>query len=389
MSTVSDVRYAQLQYEENRSLGEDIRKHQDGLDQKRGRMGLGRTLLSFAGGAIGASGGPVGMAIGAGLGSALGSFLGGASTGKIDEIEKGKLYKATADEARRQGRDAQTQMNEMAVRGALTDAASAFFFAGTDLGKAAQSGATGKVAGLGADAGLLRKAWASGSGAVAGGAGHIKGGILNAMRPEATTPVIPELTELQGGDIMGDYLKEGLPGRMALPSTDLVAGAQQGLEDVAFKSVETGTQGVSEAFSGALDQGYTPWSSPDQVFAEAAERGVAPVGGYRHGAVTYQGPDISGANIRTQRTHQLSPQLANIQRTHQLPPQLTNIAQNNARRTTVPLADAMQSEDWMSSLTGFVQSNSLSSRDQPGYWDALAQFRANRDQYGRAIAGGG
>ena len=41
MASVSDVRYAQLQYEENRTLGEGIRKQQDSLDQKRGRMGKG------------------------------------------------------------------------------------------------------------------------------------------------------------------------------------------------------------------------------------------------------------------------------------------------------------------------------------------------------------
>jgi len=48
MASASDVRYAQLQYEDNRRTGESIRKQQEGLDQKRGRMGLGRTLLSLA-----------------------------------------------------------------------------------------------------------------------------------------------------------------------------------------------------------------------------------------------------------------------------------------------------------------------------------------------------
>ena len=183
MASASDVRYAQLQYEENRRTGEGIRKYQDGLDQKRGRMGLGRSLLSFVGGAIGAAGGPVGMAVGAGLGSALGSFLGAKSV-KIDEVDKGKLYKGTVDEVRRQGRGALEQMNNMAVRGIASDAFSAFAFAGTDMGKAMQSGAQGQVAALGSlapDATLLQKAMhggkqaiSSATGAFSGGVGHIK-----------------------------------------------------------------------------------------------------------------------------------------------------------------------------------------------------------------------
>jgi len=319
MASVSDVRYAQLQYEENRAFGEGLRKQQEGLDQKRGRMGLGRTLLSFAGGAIGTAGGPVGMAIGAGLGSALGSFLGGASTGKIDEIEKGKLYKATADEARRQGRDAQVYMKKMAVRGALSDAASAFFFAGTDIGKAAQVGSAEKLSGLGADANLLQKAWASGSGAVGGGAGHIKGGILNAMRPEATTPVMPELTELQG-DTMGDYLQGRVP---------------TGLDPEQIKMTE---QAMASGLHPSVAAETAPWSSPSQAIADVAGNDIST----KLTIPMAEGKPSSSLNLFNQDIRYSGDLASAASDATSLPTQLANIAQDNATRTTVPLADAMK-----------------------------------------------
>jgi hypothetical protein len=237
MASAGDIRYAQLQYEENRRTGEDIRKYQDGLDQKRGRMGLGRSILSFGGTLLGAALGPAGMAIGAGLGSALGSALGAKSV-KIDEIDKGKLYKGTVDEARRQGRDALEQMNQMALRGVASDAFSALAFAGTDLGKAVQSGAKGKVAGLGADANLLQKALAGAGGGVSGGVGHLRAGLAK-LRPDPTTPTIPELTELEGG-FGGDYLQEGL-GR--LPT---------GLDPEQIKMTEK-----------AMESGLAPWQAAE------------------------------------------------------------------------------------------------------------------------------
>jgi len=375
MASGSDVRYAQLQYEENRKLGEGIRKQQDSLDQKRGRMGLGRSLFSIGGTLLGAAFGPVGMAVGAGLGSALGSHLGAKSV-KIDEVDKGKLYKGTVDEVRRQGRGALKQMNDMALRGILTDAASAYAFAGTDIGKATQAGATGKVAGLGADAGLLQKAWASGSGAVAGGAGHIKGSILNAMRPEATTPVIPELTELQGG-FGGDYLQEGL-GR--LPT---------GLDPEQIKMTEQ-----------AMASGLAPWQAAETAPWRSALESIGATGN----DVTKQATlpinaagevvsDIDPFNFYKPEYASTASDATGF------PTQLANIAQDNATRTTVPLADAMQQNlqyqgpqfgnNPLGTYDPLMQADSLNSWNYPGYKDELARFRASRDQYGRAIVGGG
>jgi len=377
MASASDVRYAQLQYEENRKLGEGIRKQQEGLDQRRGRMGLGRTLLSFVGGAIGTAGGPVGMAIGAGLGSALGSFLGGASTGKIDEVDKGKLYKATADEARRQGRDAQVQMNEMAARGALSDAASAFFFAGTDIGKAAQAGSAEKLAGLGADSNLLQKAWASGSGAVGGGAGHIKTSIIDAMRPEATPPpVIPELTELEGG-FGGDYLQEGLPGRVSTkfgsPGTPLLSPEQ----------IQATEQAMASGLHPSVAAETARWSSASDIAGSdiSTKLTIPMTEGRPSSSLDLFNQDIRGMNLASTA----SDATAQI-----------NTAGITMPQELSPLSDAMQYQG--PSILGTpgtgmydpsIQDVALNSWDQSGYLDALAEFRASRDQYGRVIAGGG
>ena len=371
MASASDVRYAQLQYEENRALGEGIRKQQEGLDQRRGRMGLGRTLLSFVGGAIGTAGGPVGMAIGAGVGSWLGSTLGGASTGKIDEIEKGKLYKATADEARRQGRDAQTQMNEMAARGALSDAASAFFFAGTDIGKAAQAGSAEKLAGLGTDAGLLQKAWASGSGAVGGGAGHIKAGIAE-MQNEAFKGTF-------AGDLEGTLADTATVDPMMATPTD-PTGIRAWDPDAIVNpytagSGGSGTPSRASAITDLTNTGQTAWQPGD-------DPGI----GRRLG-------DVTGNDVSTKGTWQVGQDPGG---------RLGHIAQSNVAGKTMPqqlspLTDAMKQYQGPS-ISGApgagmydpsMQDVALNSWDQSGYLDALAQFRASRNQYGGAIVGGG
>jgi len=344
MASVSDVRYAQLQYEENRAFGEGLRKQQEGLDQKRGRMGLGRTLLSFAGGAIGTAGGPVGMAIGAGLGSALGSFLGGASTGKIDEIEKGKLYKATADEARRQGRDAQVYMKKMAVRGALSDAASAFFFAGTDIGKAAQVGSAEKLSGLGADANLLQKAWASGSGAVGGGAGHIKASIAE-MQNEAFEGTF-------AGDLEGTLADTATVDPMMATPTD-----------------PTGIRAWNpDATVNPYGQ-TTPLPGPAPEFVKDLPlytgEGLG-VGGSDIGAI--------GADITTKRTHQLAPQYSKLEGL---------IAQNNAAGITLPqLSVETNLAGQLAGINPVIDSyrnnfGTSSSALTPGY-DVLANINAWR-----------
>ena len=299
MASVSDVRYAQLQYEETRTLGEGIRKQQDSLDQKRGRMGFGRTLLSMAGAAIGAAGGPVGMAVGAGIGSAIGSHLGAKSV-KIDEVDKGKLYKETVDEARRQGRGALRQMNDMAIKGVVSDAASAFAFAGTDMGKAMQSGASSNVAALGSlapDANLLQKAMhggkqaiASGTGAVSGGAGHIRAGLEKG---------------LFAGDLEGELADVATVDPMMATPTD-----------------PTGIRAWNpDATVNPYGQ-TTPLPGPAPEFVKDLPlytgEGMG-VGGSDIGAI--------GADITTKRTHQLAPQYHRLEGL---------IAQNNAAGVTLP-----------------------------------------------------
>tara|TARA_R110000824_G_scaffold15635_3_gene65633 strand:- start:9407 stop:10555 length:1149 start_codon:yes stop_codon:yes gene_type:complete len=184
MASVADVKYSQMRYEENRALGEGLRKQQEGLDQKRNRMGWGRAVGNIAGTLLAAATGPIGIAAGAGFGSWLGSTLGGASVGNVDEVEKGKLFKHTADEARKQGIAAQDQMKSMAVTSALTDAASAFIFSGTDLGQAVQSGAQkGAASAAQEGANLLQRSFAGAKGGLSGGYGHVKAG-LQSLIPE-------------------------------------------------------------------------------------------------------------------------------------------------------------------------------------------------------------
>ena len=358
MASVSDVRYTQLQYEENRRTGEGIRKYQDGLDQKRGRMGLGRSLLSFVGGAIGAAGGPVGMAVGAGLGSALGSFLGAKSV-KIDEVDKGKLYKGTVDEVRRQGRGALEQMNNMAVRGIASDAFSAFVFAGTDIGKAAQTGATGKVAGLGADANLLQKAWASGSGAVGGGAGHIKASIAE-MQNEAFKGTF-------AGDLEGTLADTAtVDPMMAKPTASRLTPESfttEGMLKQVPKNIELppALSGDLGAFEGSAYTGQAAWQPGD-------DPGI----GRRLG-------DVVGNDVSTKGTWQVGQDPGG---------RLGGIAQSNVAGKTMPqqlspLSDAMQHQG--PSISGApgagvydpsIQDVALSSWDQPGYQEAMAKYQA-------------
>jgi hypothetical protein len=73
-----------------------------------------------------------------------------------------------------------------------------------------------------------------------------------------------------------------------------------------------------------------------------------------------------------------------------------SIAQSNVAGKTLPqqlspLTDAMQSQDWMNpgNIYGTPPQDWNSSWNYPGFQNALAEFRASRDQYGRAIVGGG
>ena len=229
MASVADVKYGQMRYEENRALGEGLRKQQEGLDQKRNRMGWGRAVGNIAGTLLAATTGPIGMAAGAGFGSWLGSTLGGATVGNVDEVEKGKLFKHTADEARKQGIAAQDQMKSMAVTSALTDAASAFMFAGTDLGQAVQSGAQTGAAGAGQGANLLQRSFAGAKGGLSGGYGHVKAG-LQALTPG---PDIPLEGSFDSG--AGDFLFDVDAGPVSVDANRIINSA----DNVAGMAVDT------------------------------------------------------------------------------------------------------------------------------------------------------
>jgi hypothetical protein len=264
MASVADVKYGQMKYEENRTLGEGIRKQQEGLDQKRNRMGWGRSAGSMAGTLLGAAFGPIGIAAGAGFGSWLGSTLGGATVDNVDEVEKGKLFKHSADEARKQGIAAQDQMKSMAVTSALTDAASAFMFAGTDLGQAVQSGAQTGASSVGPGSNLLQRAFAGAKGGVGGGYGHIKAG-LQAIKP--TTGVDITTKETIG-------LDEVLQDRVLSPDTTVLDAQYSAIQqEIADKAVNEAAS--KNVIPGALEKISKNYPGLDEITG-AAKTAVDP-----------------------------------------------------------------------------------------------------------------
>ena len=101
MASRADVIFAQLQQDEANRLQEEQRKQQASLQNRRNRMGAGRMFGAVGAGllALATGGGSLLVGAAAGLGSRLGSEVGQQST-KIDEVEKGKLYRRRAQMSR-------------------------------------------------------------------------------------------------------------------------------------------------------------------------------------------------------------------------------------------------------------------------------------------------
>ena len=135
MASSADVMFAQLQQDESNRLLEQQRKQQAQLQKRRGRMGLGRFLGMAAGGLLGLATGGGSLLVGAlaGLGSRAGSGIAGRTA--VDDIEVGKLYQQQAQQARKEGIQAQRDLVRSANVGALSDAFSAYTLAGTNLGQ--------------------------------------------------------------------------------------------------------------------------------------------------------------------------------------------------------------------------------------------------------------
>lgn len=147
MASAADVMFAQLQQDEANKLNEQIRKQQQDLQRRRGKMGIGRMLGAVGGGLLGLALAPVtggaslAAAIGAGIGSRVGSEAGtrGAfGNASIDEVEVGKLNQEQARQARTAGIQAQRDLNRSANVNMLSDAFSAYTLAGTSFGQGAQ-----------------------------------------------------------------------------------------------------------------------------------------------------------------------------------------------------------------------------------------------------------
>ena len=154
MASAADVMFAQLQQDEANLLNEQVRKQQQDLQRRRGRMGIGRMLGAVGGGLLGLALAPVtggaslAAAVGAGIGSRVGSEAGtrGAfGNASIDEVEVGKLNQEQARQARTAGIQAQRDLNRSANVNMLSDAFSAYTLAGTSFGQGAQQFAKNPV----------------------------------------------------------------------------------------------------------------------------------------------------------------------------------------------------------------------------------------------------
>ena len=127
MATAADIVRANLDVNEYKFALNENRKQTDSLQNRRNKMGIGR-LLGMGAGLLGAGAlslGPLGLAFGAALGSRLGNELGQRSS-KIDQVELGKLNRLKAAELRRQGIQAQRDLNRSANVQMLTDGFSAY-----------------------------------------------------------------------------------------------------------------------------------------------------------------------------------------------------------------------------------------------------------------------
>lgn len=140
MASRADVIFAQLQQDEANKFQEEQRRQQASLQNRSNKMGIGRFFGGVGAGllALATGGGSLLVGAAAGLGSRLGSEIGQQST-KIDEVEKGKLYRRRAQMARDEGIQAQRDLNRRANVNALSDAFSGYTLAGTTGGKTLQN----------------------------------------------------------------------------------------------------------------------------------------------------------------------------------------------------------------------------------------------------------
>jgi|21_taG_2_1085346.scaffolds.fasta_scaffold01036_5 hypothetical protein len=140
MASRSDVIFAQLQQDEMNKFQEGQRRQNSSLQNRSNKMGVGRFFGAVGGGllALATGGGSLLVGAAAGLGSRLGSEVAQQST-KIDEVEKGKLYRRKTQMARDMGIQAQRDLNRRANVNALSDAFSGYTLAGTTGGKTLQN----------------------------------------------------------------------------------------------------------------------------------------------------------------------------------------------------------------------------------------------------------
>ena len=177
MASLADVQYIQLKADEARKFGTSVQSTQSQLNKRREKQGAGRLKGGIAGGLLGLAlspftgGASLMMAMGAGVGSWLGAVKGVDSV-KVDEIEKGKLFKDNVDEARADSADAITHLDQLSRTQAWKDAYTAWNIAnmvgGSKLGGAIKGGAETSVASLGDGAGFLDRVLATSKGGVQG-----------------------------------------------------------------------------------------------------------------------------------------------------------------------------------------------------------------------------
>lgn len=176
MASLADVQYIQLKADETRKFGTSLQNTQNQLNKKREKQGWGRLKGGIGGGLFGLAlspftgGIPLMMAMGAGVGSWLGSTK-GADSVKVDEIEKGKLFKDQVDEARAESTSALTHLDQLSRTQAFKDAYTAYNVAnllGGGLAQAIKGGAETSVGSLGEGAGFLDRVLATGKGGVEG-----------------------------------------------------------------------------------------------------------------------------------------------------------------------------------------------------------------------------
>ena len=147
MASAADVLFAQFRVNENNKLLEAARKAQKSLQNRRGKMGIGRMLGAVGGGLLGLALAPVTggaslyAAIGAGVGSRVGSEAGtrGAfGDASVSDVTVGKLNQEKARSMQSDVVQAERALNRSSNVNMLSDAFSAYTLAGTGIGKGVQ-----------------------------------------------------------------------------------------------------------------------------------------------------------------------------------------------------------------------------------------------------------